>query len=474
MALRATDDEASNSTVPGLNYFWQEVEKEPSYEWEQWQQLFKVAVLARHSIAVTEITRTADEQNPRVPALMGNLEGNAAARKIVSLLYISLGKNGRKMIMDKFPQINILLIQLPQFLQHCNECFQTRRNRTMDRHTFLSRKQKPNESLHQSWNALNGLAAKCNFGNQTEGLVYDIFVLNMSNKLVQEKLCTEPKDTPAEALQFAIAFEDGLKRQKTYGYIGQEPKIKEEPVCAVSGSGFNTRECWRCGAGNFTMEHLKFCKGPNAMCNYCGRKGHLEKVCNQKKKDKFQQNGKFKASGSSEQTNHRVQLVDQEDEDDENIMVLNVEGDENAKPYYMEGFINGNKFKTMIDSGSPVTIFALDEIKQIMKRETLPVREMIEGEKYVDFNGKPSNLLGYVFCELQVGNQYIKKARILIAKKGTKSIVGREWLSTLRFRYSPVNEGELEVNSVEKDEELSAEAKQLSKNSQSCSKETEE
>ena len=116
----------------------------------------------------------------------------------------------------------------------------------------------------------------------------------------------------------------------------------------------------------------------------------------------------------------------------------------------------------MIDSGSPVKFFALDEIKQIMKKETLPVREMIEGEKYVDFNGKPLNLLGYGFCEQQVSNKYIKKARILIAKKGTKSIVGREWLSTLRYRFTPVNDGELEVNSVEKDEELSAEAKQLS------------
>ena len=110
MALRSTDDESSNSPVPDLNYFWQEAEKEPSYDWEQWKQLFEVAVLARHSISVTEITRTADEQNPRVPALMGNLEDNAAARKILSLVYISLGKNGRKMIMDKFPQINILLI----------------------------------------------------------------------------------------------------------------------------------------------------------------------------------------------------------------------------------------------------------------------------------------------------------------------------------------------------------------------------
>ena len=111
----------------------------------------------------------------------------------------------------------------------------------------------------------------------------------------------------------------------------------------------------------------------------------MQKVCNEKKKDRFQQSGKCKASGSGEQRNRRVQLVDQGKEDDGNIMILNVEGDE-KKPDYMEGFINGNKFEIMIDSGSPVTIFALDEIKQITKRETQPVREMIEGKRYVDFN----------------------------------------------------------------------------------------
>ena len=204
----------------------------------------------------------------------------------------------------------------------------------------------------------------------------------MANKQVQEKLCTEPKDNPADALQFAIAFEDGLKRQSTYGYINQEMKIKEEPVCSVSGVKQNNRECSRCGAANFTLDHLYRCKALNSMCNYCGKKRHLEKVCNQKKSDN-----------------------NQNDDEDENYMVLNIEGnDNNTKSYYMEGFINGNRFKTMIDTGSPVTIYALDEIKKIMKRENLPVREMVENERYVDFNGKPLHLLGYVFCELQVND----------------------------------------------------------------------
>ena len=82
----------------------------------------------------------------------------------------------------------------------------------------------------------------------------------MNNKHVQEKLCTEPKETPAEALQFAIAFDDGQKRQKSYGYISQDPKIKDEPICAVSSN--NQRECWRCGAGNFYIRSLVQMQSP--------------------------------------------------------------------------------------------------------------------------------------------------------------------------------------------------------------------
>ena len=95
MALRAEDDN-SNSPLPGLNYFWQDAEKPSRYDWEQWVQLFEVAVLARHSISMTQLLREADEQNPRIAAIMGNLEEVPAKRKLVSLLYISIGKTGRK------------------------------------------------------------------------------------------------------------------------------------------------------------------------------------------------------------------------------------------------------------------------------------------------------------------------------------------------------------------------------------------
>ena len=94
------------------------------------------------------------------------------------------------------------------------------------------------------------------------------------------------------------------------------------------------------------------------------------------RKDGTQQNGSFRANGNSDRSNKLVQFADQEeyDDDDENYTVLRAEGDEeNVKSYYMEGFINENRVKTMIKSGSPGTSFALDQLKNIMKHDILQV-----------------------------------------------------------------------------------------------------
>ena len=40
-------------------------------------------------------------------------------------------------------------------------------------------------------------------------------------------------------------------------------------------------------------------------------------------------------------------------------------------------------------------------------------------------------------------------------------MIGREWLSTLRYKFEPVTKGELDVNFIEKDEEIWEETKKL-------------
>ena len=182
------------------------------------------------------------------------------------------------MFKDKHPDLSVWTLGVRDMIERCRNCFHVARNRTLDRHKFLSRKQQSNESLQQFWHALNRLASRCELGEKTQTLVHDVFILNMNNKKVQEKLCVEPFNDPQDALQYAISYEEGVKRQRTMGLgVAESSKvaIKTEPVCGVES--VNKRECFRCGVGNFTTDHIKKCPATNHKCEFCNITGHLKK-----------------------------------------------------------------------------------------------------------------------------------------------------------------------------------------------------
>ena len=107
----------------------------------------------------------------------------------------------------------------------------------------------------------------------------------------------------------------------------------------------------------------------------------------------------------------------------------------------------GNYFKAIIDTGSPVSIFTKRDLLKIVGERKVVIRVMIEGERYVDYNKKPLNLLGYQFVRLEVAGVTVSKARVLIAPNSGKSIVGRDWLVALRYKISqPIERGECVTN----------------------------
>ena len=59
--------------------------------------------------------------------------------------------------------------------------------------------------------------------------------------------------------------------------------------------------------------------------------------------------------------------------------------------------------------------------------------------------------MGYINVDVQVGKKTIKKARMVIAREGKKSLVGRDWLRQLNFKVAEVkseSENEHSVNST--------------------------
>ena len=62
----------------------------------------------------------------------------------------------------------------------------------------------------------------------------DTFIQNMNKKTVQQKLCSETKNNPQEAFQFAIAYEEGINHYRAFEGGRAIKEIKNEPVCAVN------------------------------------------------------------------------------------------------------------------------------------------------------------------------------------------------------------------------------------------------
>ena len=59
-----------------------------------------------------------------------------------------------------------------------------------------------------------------------------------------------------------------------------------------------------------------------------------------------------------------------------------------------------------------------------------------------------------MFCGLQAGNKYVRKARISVARQAVKSIIGKERISLLNLEIAPIesqNRGELSVISIERE-----------------------
>ena len=126
MALRAENSAQSSSSsshLVGLPVFWSDAVANPPLDWDKWFDLFQVAIMADYSISITELTRNVDQQNPKVRALLGDLDEDPANKKVIIILYLSLGEPARKQSMDKNPHTALWDLKAQELVNLCIECF---------------------------------------------------------------------------------------------------------------------------------------------------------------------------------------------------------------------------------------------------------------------------------------------------------------------------------------------------------------
>ena len=228
--------------------------------------------------------------------LCGERPWNLCNQKCVSLLYLSIGTEGRCLLNQKFPHDNIYDLTTLKLWEMMEIAFIRPRNITFDRYVFFSRKQKKGETVEQFYSILKELAENCDFENREEVIIRDIFITNMLDDDIQRELLRDTVD-PERALVNAVKMEMGHQNQQRISSNNGASGITVNaiqsfnPFCGAgvrgnqSGRAAVNRaslgQCRGCGQ-DWTATHRQVCPDMGKKCNHCGLLNHFAKVCRKK------------------------------------------------------------------------------------------------------------------------------------------------------------------------------------------------
>ena len=193
---------ATKRTPLGIDPFWDKPTPDPPLRWEKWRVQFKLALLAKENIILdtllgpkpemvelplesiyeeTIVGTSAQSERERIARnaqqkmncqnkcqrlievgfMCGDKPWPLADRKTVSLLYLSIGIEGRRILNCKNTHIDTLATI--DFWKIVEEAFIRARNITFDRHVFLITKQIRGETVEHFCGKLKELAENCDF-----------------------------------------------------------------------------------------------------------------------------------------------------------------------------------------------------------------------------------------------------------------------------------------------------------------------
>ena len=158
--------------------------------------------------------------------------------------------------------------------------------------SFQGLYQENSESITQFAARLNGSASICDFSvrcsckkevSYSEKIQVFQLIRGISDIEIQERILSETanKDMALnEVIKLGVAIETGKRSSGALAragglnrvYLDRSRETNDKRKCSYCGDNWHTGPNWK-----------KLCKGSNATCHECNKKGHLSKVCKSKK-----------------------------------------------------------------------------------------------------------------------------------------------------------------------------------------------
>ncbi len=237
--------------------------------------------------------------------------------------------------------------------------YQPKRMVIAERFRFHRRNQGVGESIVEFVAKLRKLAKTCKFGAYLDQPLRDQFVCSLRNEAVQRRLLTKP-----DTLTFARAVEvaEGMEAAEINT---QQWKGAEAMVQVVTRAKDAEQPCYRCGRSNYPPAECHF---RDATCHFCGRKGHISRVCRSRKAAEQPAAGRRqlerKDRGVRQQrTTKWMQLESSGEKNEPEELPLFQIGARSSHPITVEIMVNNKTLEMELDTGAAVSIIS-EEARQ--------------------------------------------------------------------------------------------------------------
>ena len=527
-------------TALGLEPFWDKPSSNPPIPWEKWRSQLKMALVAKTNIELDELLQERPTaviyppepveeqpvQNPtqtmerermtrynqavakwknecnhidRIGVLCGDKPWDMADRKAKSLIYLSLGIEGRKMHARKFPHTNVEAKSTMDLWEELEQTFIRPRNVTFDRYLLLTRKQHRGETMEQFHSALRSLAEHCQLGYLEDALLRDIFTANMIDQEIQKELLKTTL-APEKALELAVSIELGIRSQlaiqaRQPADVTSTPLIgREEPVMEISSSRYRgsnrplstyrgttrgigrasnnsnnritTHNCRNCGQP-WDVNHRSRCQAIGQTCRRCNKQNHFAKVCrsNLNRPQLGRSVNEIENQGL-EQTTQGVNMTapnpdthsTYDDSTDDYSVNMMESPDDPTTPSKLHMQYGNSKFWVMVDSGSSTSIVTEQMAKDIEARDSNTWWSRTTNPmKLKSYTDTPIKNLGTLYCDIECNGWKAGRGDIIVVPNKHRAIVGRDLFKPLGIQLkqhdSPTSTGK-NINSIDNPQPL--------------------
>jgi len=262
---------------------------------------------------------------------------------------------------------------------------------------FHQRSQMPGESINEFTAQLKLLAEHCNFGADYRSRVLrDRLVCGISSDSTRRKLLSEANLTLDRALEIARSMEQADKDVQNMTSLTKPFSVPAAKVSTLSTN--NTADHTPCRSCGSTQHLRKQCPHLKSECYKCGRKGHLQSVCEQKVPSSTDKSRRFDKHCFKPQSTHALEPQQSNLEESEEIAHINSLSTR-IPAIMLETHVNGHRLDMELDTGASVSTIPYATYKRMcpeipLETTTLTLKPYGIDEKIIP-RGKLTTTLNY-------------------------------------------------------------------------------